>query len=146
MRKKYISETAKQTEEIGFELAKDLQGGDVICLYGELGAGKTTITQGIARGLGVKSRVISPTFALLKQYESDKSSQNNVKHVYHLDLYRLEDEKSVKSIGIQEIIEDSEGIVIVEWPEKMNPFLPTKHIDIRISEQGDSREIYITRI
>ena len=83
-----ITNSAQQTQKIGYELAQTLKGGEVICLYGDLGYGKTTFTQGIAKGLGIEKRITSPTFVIVRQYEiSDK--RREVKAFYHYILYAL---------------------------------------------------------
>ncbi len=116
--KKYITTSAEQTRTIGKELAGFLEGGDSVALYGDLGSGKTTLAQGIAQGLRIVSKVTSPTFLILKSYELPSSGK--VKRLYHIDAYRLENEKEIEGMGFSEVFQDSSGIVLCEWPEKIS--------------------------
>ncbi len=133
---KIITNSDEETIDAGEKFAMTLQAGDIVCLYGDLGAGKTTITKGVARGLGVKDRIISPTFSLVRQHEIDNKL---IKTFYHLDLYRLENEDEIKSIGIEEILSDPQGVVLIEWAEKMNNLLPKKRREIRIENIDENR-------
>lgn len=143
--KSIITKTFKETQQAGFDLAKTLKGGEVICLHGDLGSGKTTFTQGLAKGLGITQRIISPTFIIMRSYELKQkttSDKQQVKSFYHVDLYRIESEKDVEGLGLLEIIQDSESIVVIEWPEKIETLLPQKKMDIYLNYiDGDEREI-----
>lgn len=96
----------------------------VVTLSGDLGAGKTTLVQAICRGYGVEEDVTSPTYALVHQYASPRST------VYHLDLYRLEGESALTNIGWDEIVDDGHALVLVEWPDRAGGHLPTDHVPI----------------
>ena len=111
-------------ERIAQVLAEQLQAGDVLLLYGSLGAGKTTFTQLLARGLGVgeDDYVSSPSFALMHEYQSRLP-------VYHMDLYRLAGEDDVEASGLLEYF-DLQGVVVVEWPERLGIFIPEAHLAI----------------
>src|SRR4030042_4237719 len=107
-----ITENAEETKSLGRKTASDLTISHhplILALSGDLGSGKTTFTQGFAEGLGIKSRVISPTFILMRKYGD----------FYHLDLYRLENniEGEIKNLGIKDIWEDKKNIMIIEWAE-----------------------------
>lgn len=143
MTNKCTSNSAEETEKIGKEFAATLLAGDVVCLYGDLGAGKTTITKGIAKGLGITSPVTSPTFSLVRQYKLRiMNKELRMKTLYHIDLYRLEDQEQVKSIGIEEILSDPYGLVLIEWAEKLQGLLPKKRKEIQIKNlDNDSRSI-----
>src|SRR3989338_8005494 len=108
----YITKSADETKKIAKELAQKIDHG-VIALVGELGAGKTTFTQGFAKGLGIKDKIISPTFVLIRQHQIHKLK----KTLYHLDLYRLENLKDIKELAIDELAQDG-NIVLVEWAQK----------------------------
>ncbi len=108
------SHSAEQTQKAGFDFASKLKPHDVVFLIGDLGAGKTTFVQGLASGLGISTRIISPTFVLMRQYNV---AGRPIKTLYHLDLYRLKDEKEVVDIDMHDYLNDKEGIVIIEWPE-----------------------------
>ena len=114
----------EETQDLGKEFAKTLKGGETVALYGNLGGGKTTFTQGLALGLGIKKRIISPTFIIIRTYAL------RPKTFYHIDLYRIETADDIRGLGIDEIINNSNNIVVVEWAEKMKNFLPKERIDI----------------
>ena len=130
----------KETQEIAQKLAGTLKKGDIICLYGELGAGKTVFVRGVASGLGIKKRLLSPTFVLMRTYPFEKDGKNIT--LYHLDLYRTND---FKALGLDEIFE-SGGITIIEWAEKIKDFLPQKKIDVKFEKVNETtRRITISR-
>lgn len=93
----------------------------VLALQGDLGSGKTTFTQGIAKSLGIRSRVVSPTFIIMRNY---KLLTTNYKLLYHFDCYRLNKPEEILELGWQEIIANPKNIVVIEWPEKIKKFLP----------------------
>ncbi len=121
-------ETAALAERLGAAAAT----GTVLCLVGDLGAGKTLFTQGFARGLGVTEEVTSPTFALMNQYCGRLP-------VTHFDLYRLEREEELDEIGFYEFAEPSGGVVLIEWADKFPDALPKPHIRLEI-ERGDTED------
>ena len=137
--------------EFGKKIATDLHGGDVVLLYGDLGAGKTTLTKGIALGLGIKSNIVSPTFTLMQVYKIEdlslpraKSRGLKIKNLVHIDTYRLEDEKQLLEIGAQDYIGDPETVCVIEWPEKVSELLKDCKIKkITIEHDGDGRKIKI---
>ena len=112
---KRVTKSALETQAFAKEIAKTLKNGDIVALYGDLGSGKTTFVQGLAKGLGITQRIISPTFIIMRSYD---------KNFYHVDLYRTETEKDIEGLGLPEIMEDSESIVVIEWPEKIEKLLP----------------------
>lgn len=140
MIQEYITLSADETEKLGEEFAVILQPGDVVCLYGDLGAGKTTFTKGIAKGLGIHSRILSPTFSLIRIHDIEKGP---IKELDHLDLYRLDTLDDIQKIGIEEILDDSEGVTVIEWPEKLKGILPKQRYDIKIDIDDDKRNIKI---
>jgi len=103
----FISKSSEETIEIAMKFAESLHGGDVVLLSGELGAGKTTFTKGIARYLGVKERVTSPTFTIVKEYQGDTLA------LYHMDMYRLTGD--ITELGLEEYLGAKKGISVVEW-------------------------------
>lgn len=117
-----ISKTEEETKELAADLAKLLAPGDVITLAGDLGAGKTTFTKGIALGLGISDIITSPTFTIVKEYEGDLS-------LYHMDVYRLE--YSEEDIGFSEYF-NGDGISVVEWAQFIQEYLPEERLDIKI--------------
>ncbi len=127
-----ISHGAEQTQRLGARLGALLLPGDVICLSGDMGAGKTVFSGGIGKGWGSKVPLTSPTFNLVHDHTRDADSQ----HLYHLDCYRLEHANDADSIGIDEIF-SGRGPVIIEWPENIVNILPKQRlwIEIRVLEQ-----------
>ena len=134
----FITNSFEETQKIGKEFAKTLKNGEFVALYGDLGGGKTTFVQGLALGLGIKKRIISPTFIIIRTHDL------KLKTFYHIDLYRTETVADIKSLGMKEIIENPDNIVIVEWAEKMKELLPSKRIDIYFKYLDENmREIKI---
>ncbi len=122
-------QSTEQTEELAIRLASLLQPGDLLTLEGDLGAGKTTFTKGLAKGLGIERTVNSPTFTILKQYEGNIN-------LNHFDVYRLEN--SDEDIGFDELFAE-EAVSVVEWAQFIEDYLPTERLEIvirRLSEEG----------
>jgi tRNA threonylcarbamoyladenosine biosynthesis protein TsaE len=189
---KVHTNSAEETQHAGKTFAKKLHGGDVILLYGNLGAGKTTFVQGLAKGLGIEKRIISPTFIIVRRYEIPSVIANEVKQsknshpgmattmigsrgrdsiatlqndtneiprndrdivrddsrvFYHIDLYRTQTEDDVKGLGIDEILEEKDAIVAIEWPEKLGSFLPKKRWELRFENLEENvRETTIEEV
>lgn len=143
-----ITNSALETEKLGEKLAKDIKKGGVIALYGELGAGKTTFTKGLARGLGIKKRIVSPTFIFIRSYIiNQQSAINNQQFFYHIDLYRINKSKDARGLGLEEILADSENIVVIEWAGRIKEILPKKTIEISFKYLNKGqREIRIKKI
>jgi len=142
----FITNTFKETQKLGEDFAKTLGGGDVVCLYGDLGAGKTTFVQGLAKGLGIKNRIISPTFVVVRSYvlKSQKSKFKSLgpETFCHIDLYRVESKRDLESLGIEEIINNKNSIIVIEWAEKLKSYLPKERIDIEFFyKANDARKI-----
>lgn len=107
-------------------MAADLRPPAIFCLYGELGSGKTTFTQGFAQGLGITTHLLSPTFIIVRRY----SLKNQQTFFYHIDLYRVKTEQDLNGLGLQEIFADPSAIVLIEWAERLGSFLPKDRTDI----------------
>lgn len=118
-----ISKLAEQTQRIAQELASNLQGGEILCFSGELGAGKTTFIQGLARGLEIKENITSPTFVIFKKY----NTKNNLVF-YHFDLYRIQDPQEILDLGYTEIVNNKKNISAIEWSEKIKDQIPLKNV------------------
>ncbi len=130
-----ILKNAQQTKQFAKEFIEKHPKAHIIALFGELGAGKTTFVQGMAEGLGVKKRVLSPTFVFQRSYEL---SYKGLKRFHHLDLYRLTSAKDALSIGIEEILSEDDVLIVIEWPEIAEKLLPKDTIRIyfkKISEK-----------
>lgn len=114
----YVTTSSLQTKKLGHLLAEQLCGGEIICLSGDLGAGKTTFTQGLLKGLKIKGPYTSPTFAIMKHYTH---KENNV---YHIDAYRVS-AKDLSELGFKDFAGQKNSITIIEWPEKVKSLIPT---------------------
>lgn len=136
----YITSSVEETKQLAAALSGKIKQG-VIALTGDLGAGKTTFVQGFARGLGIKEKVISPTFIIVRQHKIPGTK----KMLFHIDLYRLEDENSLLSSGIKDLLNDPKNLVLVEWAEKAKKLLSKKTIQINF-ETLDSGKRKITLV
>lgn len=142
-----LSKSIIDTNKIGEIIAKHLKEKDVILLSGDLGAGKTSLTKAIAKGLGIKEEVNSPTFNILKCYFKD--TNDSKLSLYHIDAYRLEDvNEENKNIGLEEVI-DGDGVAIIEWPQFIEEFIDKNlslNIQITINNIDNSRNFNISTI
>lgn len=128
-------------------MAKDivglLRGGEILALVGDLGSGKTTFTQFLAKELGVKENVTSPTFVLMKKYKIEKlRKQKNKKikrYLYHLDAYRLSSPDEALDLGLEEIWSDPKNITVIEWADRIADILPEKRIEIAFSLEKERK-------
>ncbi len=102
----------------------------VVGLYGELGSGKTSFVQGVAKALGVKSQVVSPTFVLQKRYELDTKTQNCFSNLIHIDAYRMESPEELAHIKWEELLNDPHNLICIEWPERVYKGMPNEHIQV----------------
>ncbi len=140
LNKTYISDSKEETQRIAKNFVKKIMGGDIVTLYGDLGSGKTTFVQGLARGSGIKKRIISPSFIIIRSYKiSSKYQVLGIKYFYHIDLYRIEAKKDLKGLGIEDIINNPQNIVAIEWAEKMQNLLPKKRWDVKFDDLGWNR-------
>lgn len=120
-----ITKGPMETRAVGRQLAEKLRAGDVLLMYGNLGAGKSEMTRGIAEGLGVTETVTSPSFTVLNVYESGKIP------LYHFDWYRLESAEEIYELGMDEYL-GGDGIAVVEWPTQCPDAIPEDHLKIEI--------------
>jgi len=124
---KFITNNYKQTQKLGKEMAKNILGKEAgkhalfLGLKGDLGGGKTTFLQGFAEGLGIKEKITSPTFVIMKRFKINKSG---FEKFYHIDCYRIKNEKDILYLGLKNIILDPKNILAVEWPEKIKKIIP----------------------
>ena len=125
----------QETEALGARLGAQLRSGDVVALSGELGAGKTVFTRGLAEGAGAGGHVASPTFTLIREYHGRVT-------IFHADLYRLDTPAQLVDIGLEEIL-DGDGVTVIEWAEKARHLLPAEYlwIEFRFTAQDEERVI-----
>jgi tRNA threonylcarbamoyladenosine biosynthesis protein TsaE len=131
-----VTHSLAETIAVGRALAGYLNDGDVVLLHGDLGAGKTMLAKGIAAGLGVSDVVSSPSFTLVNEYDTGPAAA--VSRLYHLDLYRLHDEGDLASIGFDDLVASTAGVVLVEWPERAATVLPERFLLIEIEAVGSN--------
>ena len=136
-----ISKSVEETIDFGAKFAGGLKRGDCVALIGDLGAGKTVFTKGIAKGLGVKNAryVNSPTFVIIKEYKGTIP-------LFHFDLYRLNRSTALDSMSYEEYFYGS-GVTVIEWADKIREILPKKYLEVRLLVAGENRrKIEIKRI
>ncbi len=132
-----ITKSPEETKNLGRKIGSELKGCDIVALFGELGAGKTTLIQGIAEGVHVADYVTSPTFIIINEFKGRFP-------FYHIDLYRLEDISQIEDLGIAEYF-GKEGVKVIEWAEKLGDLLPKEHIRIEMEIVSENeRRIKIT--
>jgi tRNA threonylcarbamoyladenosine biosynthesis protein TsaE len=144
MEKKEVFETktARETQKAGELLAKEIillpldEKARVVCLNGDLGGGKTTFLQGFAKGLGVKDKILSPTFVILKRFYLDGSAYRNF---YHIDCYRLQGAEDLPSLGFEKILLDPQNIVAIEWARNIKEVLPKNSINLDFDFLSDKK-------
>jgi tRNA threonylcarbamoyladenosine biosynthesis protein TsaE len=161
MQQEFITNSFEETQQVGENFAYLLDGGEVLALYGDLGSGKTTFVQGLAKGLGVVRKVNSPTFIIMREYKVDLQnypssdqgesrsqkdqfstpfhSARTIQEFYHIDLYRIETKKELISLGLHDVFNKPENVVAVEWPEKAQGLLPKKRIEIHFEYLDEDR-------
>ncbi len=131
----FISESEPITEALGYRLGRQLQGGAVVALQGNLGSGKTVFSRGIARSLNIVEPITSPTFTLIQEYSSTPWS------LYHIDLYRLHHVNDVMALGIEDILENPQAITVIEWPEQANSLLKRSIVSVKLEHINQNRRL-----
>lgn len=147
-----------ETRALGADTARAARPGSVIALKGDLGAGKTTFVQGFLEALGAEGPYVSPTFVIMKEYDLPETlpvdggkraglaapSATDIRRVYHMDAYRIDDPEEIARLGFEEWIADPQGIVLVEWPEKIESLLPADTDTVSLRWVSDTeREVSI---
>jgi tRNA threonylcarbamoyladenosine biosynthesis protein TsaE len=138
--REYTTNSAEETIELGRRLATELRSPKLVLLRGDLGAGKTTMVKGIAEAFNAASQddVTSPTFTLIHEYRGPEVS------VYHIDLYRIETQRELETLGLDELIADERNVVLIEWGEKFARLVRERDVEIAIDRTGpDSRKFTI---
>lgn len=138
----YISNSAEETKKTAADFAKTLKSGDVLCMYGDLGAGKTAFVQGLARGLGIGEPITSPTFTIVNEYYGNMP-------LYHFDVYRIADSDEMYEVGYEEYVY-GDGVSVIEWAELIEDILPRTRYKITIlrdiSLGEDYRKIIVEKV
>lgn len=129
----FFTHSPQQTRCIGQRLSHLLQPGDVVLLSGPLGAGKTQLAQGIGSGLGVTTPIRSPTFTLINEYDEGRIP------FYHVDLYRLDGDAEVATIGLEELFEADDGVIVIEWPEHAPGWMPREAIHVTLRHVDETK-------
>ena len=130
----YVSDSCEQTEKIAYDFSKQLKSGDVVCMYGDMGVGKTAFVHGLAKGLGINEPITSPTFTIVNEYYGKFT-------LYHFDVYRIDDPDEMYEIGYDEYI-DGDGICVIEWPQLIDDILPQKRYNVSISKDYSKHDDY----
>ncbi|GAA0062230.1 tRNA (adenosine(37)-N6)-threonylcarbamoyltransferase complex ATPase subunit type 1 TsaE [Clostridium sporogenes] len=130
----FIVDSINKTIDIGNFIGSHCNSGDILCLNGDLGAGKTHLSKGIAKGLNIKDNITSPTFNIVNEYDGRLK-------LYHFDVYRVNDPDEIEAIGFDEYI-FGEGISIIEWSDYIEDLIPNEHMDIRINKIPEKGESY----
>ncbi len=132
----YTSKSAEETQKIAGKIAaKFKENGGIIALTGQLAAGKTTFTQGFAKALGIKDKIISPTFVLMRQHPVPGTKQ----WLFHIDLYRLSENPNIKELGLDEMFNNPNAIILIEWAEKIANQLPEGITKITFEKTGETK-------
>lgn len=121
--KRFITHSARETKQQGRKLTSKIEDNALLCLFGELGAGKTTFVKGVASGVGIEGPVVSPSFLLLKSYHNNTT-------LHHIDLFRIESSEEFIEAGLEDYLVGQKGIVAIEWANRIEPLLPESRIDI----------------
>ncbi len=143
-----ISQSPEQTKKIAEILIKTVlkqpeKSPRIFCLQGDLGAGKTTFIQGVARALKIKNKILSPTFVIMKNFKISAKPFNNI---FHIDCYRFDKPEEILALNFSEIINNSRNLVFIEWPERIAKFLPKNAVWLRFKVKGkNKREIKIKK-
>jgi tRNA threonylcarbamoyladenosine biosynthesis protein TsaE len=132
------TDSAASTSALAAAIAELLQPSDLVVLSGDLGAGKTTFTQGVGRGLGITERITSPTFTIIRSYDGRL-------RLHHLDVYRLEQLEEVTDLGLSELLDDS-SVTLIEWGDRILPGLGQDHLEVRIrlGDADDDRVVELS--
>jgi tRNA threonylcarbamoyladenosine biosynthesis protein TsaE len=147
--KKFLTKNPKETKELGKKIGKRFlknkskKLAKIITLEGDLGGGKTTFLSGFAKGLGIKEKILSPTFILIRKFNI-KHPTSNFEHFYHIDCYRIKKPREILTLGLKEIVNNPKNIVAIEWPERIKEVLPKKVLKIKFKILGkEKREILL---
>lgn len=135
----FKTESPEETEEVGMKLVRKYGPKRIFCLFGPLAAGKTTLVKGMAKELGVKRTIVSPSYVLLRQYEGEFP-------LFHLDLFRIQSGEEFIEAGLDEYLLEPEGTVALEWAGRIENILPDNRVDVTLELTEDEKRIIRTRL
>lgn len=135
--RKIISRSESDTEKFAKDFAKELQGGEIIALNGNLGSGKTFFVKSVCKALNIENAT-SPSFAIVNEYSGDLK-------IYHFDFYRINKVNELYDIGFEEYLMDPNAVVFIEWADMMKEVLPRRYYEININRNGDNREFVVAK-
>ena len=139
-----ISHSEEETKIIARDFAKKIPAASVVALHGDLGAGKTSFSAGVLAALGAVGPFQSPTFVIMHRYDLATPSAQGIRRVYHIDAYRIDDPDDLVRLGFEEWISDPEGLVLIEWPERLGDLIPDDAIRVAFEWVSETeREIRI---
>jgi tRNA threonylcarbamoyladenosine biosynthesis protein TsaE len=138
----FITKNFEETQQLASRLLDQItilphSGALVLALKGELGAGKTTFIQGLGKVLGIKDKILSPTFVIQRRFTIHDLRFKNFENLYHLDCYRLNNEKDLRELGFEEILKDENNLVVIEWPERIKKALPSDTVWLEFEHGGE---------
>ncbi len=146
----FLTNNAKETQELAGQILKNLMAvkdrktAAVLALKGELGGGKTTFTQGLAQALGVKEKITSPTFVILRHFNISTSKHFN--NFYHIDCYRLEKPEDLAELGFEEILKEPKNLIVIEWADKVKSLIPKDAVWVEFEWMGEEeRKIMVSQ-
>ena len=129
----------EETRNFAKGLLKELKPGDILALEGDLGGGKTTFTQGLLSAIGIKEKITSPTFLIIKKYKLVRKKQFS--EIFHIDFYRIEDSKETEYLGIQEIFEHKSALIIIEWADRVKNIIPKRAIWVKFKFVSENKRL-----
>lgn len=133
-----ISHSEEETKKIARDFAKKIPAASVVALRGDLGAGKTSFSAGVLAALGAVGPFQSPTFVIMHRYDLPRSSVQGIRRVYHADAYRINAPEELARLGFDEWVSDPEGLVLIEWPERVEPLLPASVTSVSLEALSDT--------
>jgi tRNA threonylcarbamoyladenosine biosynthesis protein TsaE len=146
MNQEFITKSKQETQKLGENFAQKILYAKIIALYGDLGSGKTTFIQGLARALGIKKKIISPTFIIMRSYALPLNQTNFPAFFYHVDLYRVTQSAHLQDLGIFDLIKYPTNLFAIEWPEKIHHLLPKNILTLNFKYlEKNQREITLSQ-
>lgn len=133
-----VSHSEEETKQIAGRFADTISSGSVVTLRGDLGVGKTAFSAGILEALGAQGPFQSPTFVIMHRYDLPNPSPQGIRRVYHIDAYRINDPEHLARLGFEEWTSDPEGLVLVEWPERVESLLPTNIVTVSLETESET--------